>query len=217
MRLCGITSRFQLLSPCIRQVTHALLTRPPLSHKSLHSEEIRLKCFVRLACVKHAASVHPEPGSNSHKKFNSVRTTLASFKKKFSFSVYLVSRFLFVSEYSQVFKAETTSKPVRIFRVVLLFSYQRASVIHAVRIVDSSFIISYSFCFVKNFFHFLWKHFSQSPWVVSKFFQFVLAATKFILPLVEWFVKNFFWKVLTFSDSFRNRTEKEGFEPSRRY
>ena len=32
MRLCGISSRFQLLSPCMRQVTHALLTRPPLSH-----------------------------------------------------------------------------------------------------------------------------------------------------------------------------------------
>ena len=28
--LCGITSRFQLLSPCTGQVTHALLTRPPL-------------------------------------------------------------------------------------------------------------------------------------------------------------------------------------------
>ena len=27
------------------------------------------KCFARLACVKHAASVHPEPGSNSLKKF----------------------------------------------------------------------------------------------------------------------------------------------------
>ena len=26
------------------------------------------KCFVRLACVKHAASVHPEPGSNSLNK-----------------------------------------------------------------------------------------------------------------------------------------------------
>ena len=51
----------------MRQVTHALLTRPPLSHKKLHSEKIRFKCFVRLACVKHAASVHPEPGSNSHK------------------------------------------------------------------------------------------------------------------------------------------------------
>ena len=36
MRLCGISSRFQLLSPCTRQVTHALLTRPPLSH---------LRCF----------------------------------------------------------------------------------------------------------------------------------------------------------------------------
>ena len=29
--LCGISSRFQLLSPSDRQVTHALLTRPPLS------------------------------------------------------------------------------------------------------------------------------------------------------------------------------------------
>ena len=26
------------------------------------------RCFVRLACVKHAASVHPEPGSNSLNK-----------------------------------------------------------------------------------------------------------------------------------------------------
>ena len=52
----------------MRQVTHALLTRPPLSHKNNQSEEIKFKCFVRLACVKHAASVHPEPGSNSHVK-----------------------------------------------------------------------------------------------------------------------------------------------------
>ena len=36
MRLCGISSRFQLLSPCIRQVTHALLTRPPLSQWIFH-------------------------------------------------------------------------------------------------------------------------------------------------------------------------------------
>ena len=68
MRLCGISSRFQLLSPCTRQVTHALLTRPPLSHKIISPEGNQIKCFVRLACVKHAASVHPEPGSNSHVK-----------------------------------------------------------------------------------------------------------------------------------------------------
>src|SRR5438132_7590059 len=37
---------------------HALLTRPPLPHL-LRDED------VRLACVRHAASVYPEPGSNS--------------------------------------------------------------------------------------------------------------------------------------------------------
>ena len=52
----------------MRQVTHALLTRPPLSHKIISPEGNQIKCFVRLACVKHAASVHPEPGSNSHVK-----------------------------------------------------------------------------------------------------------------------------------------------------
>ena len=41
MRLCGISSRFQLLSPCMRQVAHALLTRPPLSHIICHPERIQ--------------------------------------------------------------------------------------------------------------------------------------------------------------------------------
>ena len=31
--LCGISSRFQLLSPSERQVAHVLLTRPPLEPK----------------------------------------------------------------------------------------------------------------------------------------------------------------------------------------
>ena len=31
MSICGINSRFQLLSPCVRQVLHAFLTHPPLS------------------------------------------------------------------------------------------------------------------------------------------------------------------------------------------
>ena len=60
--LCGISVRFQTLSPSIGQVTHALLTRPPLALS-------RSSPLVRLACVKHAASVHPEPGSNSRYKF----------------------------------------------------------------------------------------------------------------------------------------------------
>ena len=35
VRLCGISNCFQLVSPCIRQVIHALLTRPPLTQISL--------------------------------------------------------------------------------------------------------------------------------------------------------------------------------------
>ena len=46
----------------MRQVPHALLTRPPLASASLHPEGIRPTRLVRLACVKHAASVHPDPG-----------------------------------------------------------------------------------------------------------------------------------------------------------
>ena len=37
---CGISDRFQPLSPSERQVAHVLLTRPPLSHIKIHSEEI---------------------------------------------------------------------------------------------------------------------------------------------------------------------------------
>ena len=67
MVLCGIISRFQLLSPCMGQVLHALLTRPPLSYIFCLRRSVQYNS-VRLACVRHAASVHPEPGSNSHVK-----------------------------------------------------------------------------------------------------------------------------------------------------
>ena len=56
----GISSPFELLSPSERQVAYALLTRLPLG---LFKQAY--KVLVRLACVKHAASVRPEPGSNS--------------------------------------------------------------------------------------------------------------------------------------------------------
>ena len=57
---CGISTSFPVLSPIRRQVAHALLTRPPLFR-------FRRSFTVRLECVMHAASVHPEPGSNSLK------------------------------------------------------------------------------------------------------------------------------------------------------
>ena len=62
--LCGMSNCFQLLSPSVGQIAHALLTRPPLSPLSF-GRILNPVVLVRLACVKHAASVHPEPGSNS--------------------------------------------------------------------------------------------------------------------------------------------------------
>ena len=62
--LSGFSIRFQKLSRAHGQVTYVLLTRSPL--------DLGKQAFlplVRLACIRHAASVHPEPGSNSLKKF----------------------------------------------------------------------------------------------------------------------------------------------------
>ena len=61
---CGISEPFGPLSPCARLVAHALLTRPPLSWQD-SIRKLPLVNSARLACVRHAASVRPEPGSNS--------------------------------------------------------------------------------------------------------------------------------------------------------
>ena len=61
---CGISSRFLLLSPSLRQIAHALLTRSPLRLISI-IRRIFQSISVRHACVRRAASVRPEPGSNS--------------------------------------------------------------------------------------------------------------------------------------------------------
>src|SRR5215469_14794702 len=51
--ISGISPGFPELSQSLGQVTHVLLTRSPLTPR---------RVSVRLACVKHAASVRPEPG-----------------------------------------------------------------------------------------------------------------------------------------------------------
>src|SRR3712207_3527034 len=66
----GISFGFPELSRCDGQIAHVLLTRSPLVYP-------RRGLTARLACVKHAASVRPEPGSNS--PLNSVDVGLATF------------------------------------------------------------------------------------------------------------------------------------------
>ena len=59
-RISRISHTFMRLSRRRGQVTHVLLTRSPLIQNQQAGP-----FTVRLACVKHAASVRPEPGSNS--------------------------------------------------------------------------------------------------------------------------------------------------------
>ena len=61
----GISTGFPELSRCDGQIAHVLLTRSPLVYP-------RRGLTARLACVKHAASVRPEPGSNSPLKSSDV-------------------------------------------------------------------------------------------------------------------------------------------------
>ena len=110
---CGISNCFRLLSRTQRQIAHALLTRPPLS-VLLHS--------VRLECVMHAASVHPEPGSNSLKNgyiFAPLRKRLHTFLRVAysSFSYFLSFSMCFLTRFPRTFQCFG----------FLLFNFQRPS------------------------------------------------------------------------------------------
>jgi hypothetical protein len=83
--LSGISPGFPELSRSYGQVTHVLLTRPPLTERKQASVR-----SARLACIRHAASVRPEPGSNSPKRkliglFNSTPTPKVSSRLRFSY------------------------------------------------------------------------------------------------------------------------------------
>ncbi len=81
-----IRPRFHGLSPGYRQVAYALRTRAPVaSNVLLHP------AAPRLACVKPAASVHPEPGSNS-----------SLYELLLFFSTYLTQSVNFMTSYNVI-------------------------------------------------------------------------------------------------------------------
>ena len=138
---CGISVRFQTLFHTQGQVAHALLTRPPLSLKDA-SRRINPLNSVRLECVMHAASVHPEPGSNSLKNgiLNSLfRVNLKSFSELFFLSFF----------YFSTLCSKLLTRIFRSFR--LLFNFQGP--LCASRFERSCSISHYSL-FVNTFFQF---------------------------------------------------------------
>ena len=171
----------------MRQVTHALLTRPPLSHKIFNPEGNQIKCFVRLACVKHAASVHPEPGSNSHvKKFNSES------RKNLAFPCFRICNHLLASDYLLVHHyAKHNFYMHDSFTVLRFATYRCCSWIFSKSFKVIS-LISYQCSFAV---------FSATALIAYHIFD-RLSTTFFI-----------FFNFIFFS---WYETEKEGFEPSRR-
>ena len=76
-----------VVSNCYPPVQGRFPTRySPVRHSVMRTSVRRLtsSCFVRLACVKHAASVHPEPGSNSQIKFNHLRNVSRMVQNNYS-------------------------------------------------------------------------------------------------------------------------------------
>ena len=118
---------------------------------------------------------------------------------------------MFVSEYSRISEAETTSEPVRIFRVVLLFSYQRtlSAFCELVSFASATACLYYHtwFCLSRTFLLFLktfLKHFFSSKVVVLGC-RSCISATFFILTpckvFVNSFLKNFFFFLKTVYNS----------------
>ena len=92
----------------------------------------------------------------------------------------------------------------RIFKVVLLFSYQ-ASYFAVLSFANSSFILSLSFLLVKNFFNSFRDLFSVTTYSCYHTHS-TLSSIIFIFSSI----------IISQSFLRKNNTEKEGFEPSHR-
>ena len=120
----GISRRFHRLSPGNGHVAHALRTLPPVAAKTLLP-----RAAPRLACVKPAASVHPEPGSNSSLYITQfpVRPRqlflLRNQRSSFSFSVLVVLPSVFSMNLFCCFQVDRRGSFLKAGAKVALFSF----------------------------------------------------------------------------------------------
>ena len=172
MRSCALMRYYQSFPTAIPlykvgypRVTHPSATQSP----NRHPEGIVIKCFVRLACVKHAASVHPEPGSNSHVK------------------VCHSWRFRFVP--NLLFKGSNQWLDVRqFFRIAWIFSFESFKVFHC-SVIN---VLLCRFCLTAT-----WSFYQIPSCLSTTFFFFfcrfvsISAASFGILSHLFFFVNNF--------------------------
>ena len=103
------------------------------------AEALILNIFVRLACVKHAASVYPEPGSNSHVQFsvqfcaNAFLSVCVSYLK--DFTVFIGCSFYYAKNFTRL-----TAFAIWLFKkssgLVILFNYQGS--LHSLTILETN-------------------------------------------------------------------------------
>ena len=117
------------------------------------AEALILNIFVRLACVKHAASVHPEPGSNSQIKC--LRCQIEVQNHWFFSCLYCLFRFwTFVLFHGLPCRHHSQENPNEIWINVqgcFVIQLSRFCVFFFLR--HNFFILSHSEVFVKNFFN----------------------------------------------------------------
>ena len=115
------------------QVDYLRVTHPSATKLYIFHPKTSYIYFVRLACVRHAASVHPEPGSNSQLKF----------------ILQLFTDFCVVFPYLPCFRFVLFT--IR-FSLSIYYCLIAVSSHFYYICVDSSFIILFLFAFVNTFF-----------------------------------------------------------------
>ena len=151
---------------------------------------LRERCFVRLACVKHAASVHPEPGSNSH-----VKVCIA---QKLAWLIILFDYCCFVrNELNRVLVSFLSNVLVRKIIFIIFqgcFTVQLSRFLESVLIpfavrftASANIILSDNLLLVNTFLNFF-----------ISFFKVSVASTSYILSNGSTFVNTFFNFLLFF-------------------
>ena len=170
------------------RVTHPSATK--IINKSIIS--------VRLACVRRAASVHPEPGSNSLKSCIS-----KAFAFNYPVSLRITRNYCFIvfSDFSCLFLIKNQG----ISRVVIFVNVQFSKCLCFIYLSETAYLLYHSFLNLSSTFQkFLWFFISSSKAFIVLSNQFLLVSFTlsddlFIISHIFHFVKYFF---RLFSKSF---------------
>ena len=139
--LCGISSRFQLLSPSERQVAHTLLTRPPLSQIPLRRISKRSASF-----DLHVLGTPPAFILSQDQTLNK------SYPNSLSAAQILLKLSSSQRNFQSLFRLKEPFSGAYLHKLFLLTLFNFQGTLCAVHRSGSFYTIPQAFRFVKNFF-----------------------------------------------------------------